>query len=150
MLTEVVVAGDGLPAEVAHEAPAPARHPVAALRLDQACAALDTLPHTSCCHAFLTETQEQCFFFFLLHALPPLYLQAFFKLKVTQEIVCAAQLHVAAVVLEATNTGILSQGPTRCLLYEGPENKSARPTSPQRSRPHVVTEALLSYANRIN
>lgn len=64
VLTEVVVAGDGLPAEVAHEAPAPARHPVAALRLDQACAALDTLPHTSCCHAFLTETQEQCFFFF--------------------------------------------------------------------------------------
>lgn len=59
VLTEVVVAGDGLPAEVAHEAPAPARHPVASLRLDQACPALDALPHTRCCHAFLTATQER-------------------------------------------------------------------------------------------
>lgn len=59
VLTEVVVAGDGLPAEVAHEAPAPARHPVAALRLDQARAALDALPHARCCHAFLAATQEQ-------------------------------------------------------------------------------------------
>lgn len=34
VLAEVVVAGDGLSAEVAHEAAAAARHPVAALRLD--------------------------------------------------------------------------------------------------------------------
>lgn len=53
MLAEVVVASDGLSAEVAHEAAAAARHPVAALRLDQARPALDTLPHPSCRHTLL-------------------------------------------------------------------------------------------------
>lgn len=61
MLAEVVVTSDGLSAEVAHEAAAPARHPVAALRLDQACATLDTLPHPSCRHALLTAAQGACF-----------------------------------------------------------------------------------------
>lgn len=54
VLAEVVVAGDGLSAEVAHEAAAAARHPVAALRLDQARPALNTLPHSSCRHTLLT------------------------------------------------------------------------------------------------
>lgn len=64
--------------------------------------------------------------------------------KVTGQTVCAAG---------GQHAGILFQGQTRCLLYdkviktEGPENKSA---SPQRSRPQVVTEALLFYANRMN
>lgn len=62
VLTEVVVAGDGLPAEVAHEAPAPARHSVAALRLDQARPALDALPHTSCRHALLAAVQKKKIF----------------------------------------------------------------------------------------
>lgn len=59
MLAEVVVAGDGLSAEVAHEAAAAARHPVAALRFDQARPALDALPHPSCRHALLTAPQRQ-------------------------------------------------------------------------------------------
>lgn len=57
VLAEVVVAGDGLSAEVAHEAPAAARHPVAALRLDQARPALHTLPHPSCRHALLAAAR---------------------------------------------------------------------------------------------
>lgn len=57
MLAEVVVARDGLSAEVAHEAAAAARHPVAALRLDQARPALDALPHPSCRHALLAAAQ---------------------------------------------------------------------------------------------
>ena len=61
MLAEVVVTGDGLPAEVTHEAAAPTRHPVAALRLDQASAALDTLPHAGGRHAFLTAPHTACF-----------------------------------------------------------------------------------------
>lgn len=59
MLAEVVVAGDGLSAEVAHEAAAAARHPVAALRFDQARPALDALPHPSCRHALLAAPQRQ-------------------------------------------------------------------------------------------
>lgn len=58
VLAEVVVASDGLSAEVAHEAAAAARHPVAALRLDQARPALDTLPHPSCRHALLAAAQR--------------------------------------------------------------------------------------------
>lgn len=57
MLAEVVVARDGLSAEVAHEAAAAARHPVAALRLDQARPALHTLPHPGCRHSLLTALQ---------------------------------------------------------------------------------------------
>lgn len=53
VLAEVVVAGDGLPAEVAHEAAAAAGHAVAALRLDQAGAAFDALPDTCRRHALL-------------------------------------------------------------------------------------------------
>lgn len=56
VLAEVVVTGDGLSAEVAHEAAAPARHSVAALRLDEAGPALDALPHPSCCHSLLAAT----------------------------------------------------------------------------------------------
>ena len=59
MLAEVVVASDGLSAEVAHEAAAAARHPVAALRLDQARPALDTLPHPSRRHALLTAARGE-------------------------------------------------------------------------------------------
>lgn len=59
MLAEVVVAGDGLPTEVAHEAATAARHPVAALRLDQARPALHTLPHPSCRHALLTAARRK-------------------------------------------------------------------------------------------
>lgn len=58
MLAEVVVAGDGLPAEVTHEAAAPTRHPVAALGLDQTRPTLDTLPHSSRRHSFLTAAAE--------------------------------------------------------------------------------------------
>lgn len=59
MLAEVVIAGDGLSAEVAHEAAAAARHPVAALRFDQARPTLDALPHPSCCHALLAAAQRK-------------------------------------------------------------------------------------------
>lgn len=55
VLAEVVVSGDGLSAEVAHEAAAATRHAVAALRLDQARAALDALPHPGGRHALLAE-----------------------------------------------------------------------------------------------
>ncbi len=58
VLAEVVVASDGLSAEVTHEAAAAARHSVAALRLDQASTALDALPHPSCRHPLLTVAQE--------------------------------------------------------------------------------------------
>lgn len=58
MLAEVVVAVDGLSAEVAHEAAAAARHSVAALRFDQAHPALHALPHPSRRHALLAATQE--------------------------------------------------------------------------------------------
>lgn len=54
VLAEVVVAGDGLSAEVTHEAAAATRHAVAALRLDQPRPALHTLPHPSCRHTLLT------------------------------------------------------------------------------------------------
>lgn len=57
VLAEVVVTRDGLSAEVAHEAAAPARHSVAALRLDEAGPALDALPHPSCCHSLLAAAQ---------------------------------------------------------------------------------------------
>lgn len=57
VLAEVVVARDGLSAEVTHEAAAAARHPVAALRLDQARPALDTLPHPGCRHSLLTAAR---------------------------------------------------------------------------------------------
>lgn len=53
MLTEVVVAIDGLSAEVAHESPAPARHAVAPLGLDQPHAAFVTLPDTGGGHLLL-------------------------------------------------------------------------------------------------
>lgn len=53
MLAEVVVTGDGLPAQVAHAAAAAARHPVAAARLDEPRAALGALPHPRCRHALL-------------------------------------------------------------------------------------------------
>lgn len=59
VLAEVVIAGDGLSAEVAHEAAAAARHPVAALRFDQARPTLDALPHPSCRHAFLAAAQRK-------------------------------------------------------------------------------------------
>ena len=59
MLAEVVVAGDGLSAEVAHEAAAAARHPVAALRFDQTRPALDALPHPRCRHALLAVAQRK-------------------------------------------------------------------------------------------
>lgn len=59
MLAEVVVAGDGLAAQVAHEAAAAARHAVAALGLDQARPALDALPHSSRRHALLTAAGGQ-------------------------------------------------------------------------------------------
>lgn len=61
VLAEVVVTVDGLSAEVAHEAAAPARHPVAAPRLDQSRPALDALPHPGRRHALLAATQETCF-----------------------------------------------------------------------------------------
>lgn len=60
VLAEVVVAGDGLPAQVAHAAAAAARHPVAAARLDQARAALGALPHSCRRHALLAATQGCC------------------------------------------------------------------------------------------
>lgn len=53
VLAEVVVAGDGLPAEVAHEAAAAAGHAVASLRFDQAGAAFDAFPDTRRRHALL-------------------------------------------------------------------------------------------------
>lgn len=59
VLAEVVVAGDRLSAEVAHEAAAAARHPVAALRLDEARRTLDALPHPSCRHTLLTAVDGQ-------------------------------------------------------------------------------------------
>lgn len=55
VLAEVVVAGDGLPAQVAHAAAAAARHAVAAARLDQPRAALGALPDPRRRHALLTE-----------------------------------------------------------------------------------------------
>lgn len=58
VLAEVVVAGDGVSAEVAHEAAAAARHAVAALRLDQPHPALDALPHSGRRHALLAEAQR--------------------------------------------------------------------------------------------
>lgn len=58
VLAEVVVAGDGLSAEVAHEAAAAARHAVAALRLDQPHPALDALPHPGRRHALLTAARR--------------------------------------------------------------------------------------------
>lgn len=60
MLAEVVVTSDGLSAEVAHEAAAPARHSVASLRLDQACPTLDALSHPSCCHTLLAAARGTC------------------------------------------------------------------------------------------
>lgn len=58
MLAKVVVAGDGLSAEVAHEAATPTGHPVAALGLHQARPAFDALSHPSRCHPLLADVQE--------------------------------------------------------------------------------------------
>lgn len=66
VLAEVVVARDGLSAQVAHEAAAAARHPVAALRLHQARPALHALPDPGCRHALLAAAQR---------GEPPHYLQ---------------------------------------------------------------------------
>lgn len=57
VLAEVVVARDGLPAQVAHEAAAAARHPVAALRLHQARPALHTLPDPRRRHPLLAAVK---------------------------------------------------------------------------------------------
>lgn len=59
VLAEVVVAGDGLSAEVAHEAATAARHPVAALRFHQARPALDALPHPCRRHTLLTAATRE-------------------------------------------------------------------------------------------
>lgn len=60
MLAEVVVTVNRVPAEVAHEGAAAARHPVAALGLHQACGTLVALPDTGSGHLFLTghETND--------------------------------------------------------------------------------------------
>lgn len=58
MLAEVVVAIDGLAAEVAHESATAARHSVAALRLDETRSTLMALPDTGCGHPFLTAAHE--------------------------------------------------------------------------------------------
>lgn len=54
VLAEVVVAVDRLPAEVAHEGAAAARHSVAALGLDQARGTLVALPDAGSRHLLLT------------------------------------------------------------------------------------------------
>lgn len=54
MLAEVVVAVDGLAAEVAHEGAAPARHSVAAFGLDETCRTLMALPDAGRRHPLLT------------------------------------------------------------------------------------------------
>lgn len=58
MLAEVVVAVDGLPAEVAHEGAAAARHSVAAFRLDETRRTVMALPDAGRRHPLLAAAQD--------------------------------------------------------------------------------------------